>query len=160
MAINFATGGVQRHPAFSGKVVCTLRVSGWVTTSSGWQAIADLDGGDITIQRAQSEIIVLCHLSTEVDGSGASHGLARLQRSNDNGSSWHSVAHFNITGANDNDIGDGFHYRIDHNQAAGTTYRFRVQYRKGNTSGNHTIADNGPGEATRASLIYWEQHTD
>ena len=159
MAINFATGGVQRHPAFSGKVRDKLRTSSWVCGSSGWGAIADLDGLDITIQREQSIIVVIVHLSTEVDGD-ASHGMARLQRSTDSGSSWHSVTQFNVTGAPDNSIGHGFNYRIDHNTSAGTTWRFRVQYRKGNNSGNHTVADTGPGESTRASIIYWEQHTD
>tara|TARA_R100000152_G_C6715443_1_gene142296 strand:+ start:33 stop:506 length:474 start_codon:yes stop_codon:yes gene_type:complete len=155
MAINFQTGGVQSHPAYSGPIETAVRTSGWATTSDSWADVPDLSGGNITIMNSGSVIVVVCHLSTEVD-QAAGHGIARIQKSVDDGS-YSTVANFNVTGSPDNSIGNGFQFRVDHDESAGTTIKFKVQYRKNNTTGNHTIADTGPGEATRACLFYWEQ---
>ncbi len=156
MTVNWSVGGTMDHPAYAGRVETCVRNSGWATSADSFNTVTGLSGGNITIMRSTSIIFIACHLSLESDGSGSlGHGVARLQRSYDNGD-WSSITQFNVMGALDNLVGDGFHYRHDHNKAAGTTVKYRVQYRKGNTTGNHTVADTGPGYSTVASLIYWE----
>lgn len=155
MTVNWSVGGTMDHPAYAGRTETAVRSSQWEMNSTSWTTVPDLSGGNITIMRSTSVIFVCCHLSTEVDGGDTGFGLARLQKRLNNGS-WSSVAQFNITGKNDNSIGNGFQYRVDHNESADTLIAFRVQYRKNQSGGNHTIADTGPGESTRATLIYWE----
>mgnify|MGYP001363089100 CR=1 FL=1 len=155
MTVNWSVGGTMDHPAYAGRVETTVRNSGWATSSTSFNTVSDLSGGNITIMRSTSIIFIACHLSVETDGASVGHGVARLQRSYNDGD-WQAITQFNVCGSTDNLVGDGFHYRHDHNQSAGTDVKYRVQYRKGNTSGNHTVADQGPGYATVASLIYWE----
>ena len=154
MTVNWSVGGTMDHPAFSGKVETCVRNSGWSTSSTSFQTITGLSGGNITIMRSTSIIFLACHLSIEADGN-AGHGIARLQRSYNDGD-WTGITQFNCLGSIDNVVGDGFHYRHDHDQSAGTDVKYRVQYLKKNTTGNHTIADTGPGHSTVASLVYWE----
>tara|TARA_B100001113_G_scaffold303904_1_gene264008 strand:- start:858 stop:1334 length:477 start_codon:yes stop_codon:yes gene_type:complete len=155
VTVNWSVGGTMDHPAYAGRVETTVRNSGWATSSTSFNTVSDLSGGNITIMRSTSIIFIACHLSVETDGASVGHGVARLQRSYNDGD-WQAITQFNVCGSTDNLVGDGFHYRHDHNQSAGTDVKYRVQYRKGNTSGNHTVADQGPGYATVASLIYWE----
>tara|TARA_B100001113_G_scaffold212504_1_gene174306 strand:+ start:393 stop:866 length:474 start_codon:yes stop_codon:yes gene_type:complete len=154
MTVNWSVGGTMDHPAYAGRVETCIRSSKWEMNSTSWTTIPDMSGGNITLMNSTSVILVFCHLSVEADGAGG-HGIARLQKSVNDGTH-SSVTQFNVMGSTDNQVGDGFHFRVDHNDAAGTTYKFRVQYKKGNTSGNHAIADTGPGESTRASLFYYE----
>ena len=156
MTVNWSTGGTMNHPGFAGKTEPGIRGTGWATSSSSWADVTGLvTNTSITVMRSTSIIMVFCELSTESDGA-AGHGLARIRRSL-NGGSWVTVANFNIMGSLDNLAGGGFCYPHDHNQSAGTQIKYKVQYRKTNTTGNHTIADTGPGEGTSASLFYWEQ---
>ncbi len=155
MTVNWSVGGTMDHPAYAGRIETCVRTSAWATSSSSWTDIPSLAGGNITVMRSTSVIAVHCHLSLEVDGGSTGHGIARLRKSVNNGS-WSTVANFNVLGSTDNQVGDGFCFRADHNQSAGTTLKYKVQYRKTNTSGNHTVADTGPGESTRACLFYYE----
>ncbi len=155
MTVNWSVGGTMDHPAYAGRVETCVRNSGWATSSTNFNEVTGLTGGNITIMRSTSIIFLACHLSVETDGSSVGHGVARLQRSYNDGG-WTNITQFNVCGSIDNVVGDGFHYRHDHDQSAGTTVKYKIQYRKGNTSGNHTVADQGPGYATVASLIYWE----
>ena len=156
MTVNWSVGGTMDHPAYAGRIETCARSAAWATSSTSFNDVPDLAGGNITIMRSTSVIFINCHLSLETDGSGSlGHGVVRLVRSfNDGG--WTNITQFNVCGAIDNVVGDGFHYRHDHNQAATTTVKYKVQYRKGNATGNHTVADTGPGYATVASLMYWE----
>tara|TARA_Y100001951_G_C11047031_1_gene133519 strand:- start:20 stop:493 length:474 start_codon:yes stop_codon:yes gene_type:complete len=154
MTVNWSVGGTMDHPAYAGRIETCVRNSGWATSSNSFVQITGLQGGNITIMRSTSIIFLACHLSVETDSDGG-HGVARLLRAYNDGS-WATITQFNVCGALDNLVGDGFHYRHDHNQSAGTTVKYKVQYRKGNTTGNHTVADQGPGYATVASLMYWE----
>ena len=155
MTVNWSVGGTMDHPAYAGRVETTVRNTGWATSSTSFNTVTGLSGGNITIMRSTSIIFIACHLSLESDGA-AGHGIARIQRDYDNGGNWQSITQFNCLGSLDNLVGDGFHYRHDHNQAADTQVKYRVQYLKKNTTGNHTVADTGPGYSTVASLIYWE----
>ena len=105
----------------------------------------------LTIQSTTSFLDFTCPLYTEVDGV-ATHGMAQLQYSTNSGSSWSAIGTYNITQAVDNGVGFGFTDYWDHNLSANTAVLFRVQYRKGNTTGNHAIADTGPGENPSAYL--------
>ena len=154
MTVNWSTGGTMDHPAYAGRIETCVRNAGWATSSSSFVQITGLQGGNITIMNSTSVIFLACHLSVETDSAGG-HGVARLLRAYNDGA-WSTITQFNVCGSLDNLVGDGFHYRHDHDQSAGTTVKYKIQYRKGNTSGNHTVADQGPGYATVASLIYWE----
>lgn len=154
MTVNWSVGGTMDHPAYAGRIETTVRNSGWATSSNSFVQITGLQGGNITIMNSTSIIFIAVHLSLETDSAGG-HGVARLLRAYNDGS-WATITQFNVIGSLDNLVGDGFHYRHDHNQSAGTTVKYKVQYRKGNTTGNHTVADQGPGYATVASLMYWE----
>ena len=120
-------------------------------TASSFTEISTNMRVSLTIQNAATFLDFTCPLYTEVD-SVATHGMARLQYSTDSGSNWSNIGTYNITQAVDNGVGFGFTDYWDHNQSVGTTVLFRVQYRKGNTTGNHTIADFGPGEQPSAYL--------
>ena len=144
MAINFAKGS-QAAP-FDANVVFDYGPQTAISTNNSYENIG-LETGDMTIKDANSRIFYWGELSTEVDGSSTGHGIARVQYSTNSGSSYAIHHYYNITGANDNDIGNGFRGYIDHNLSAGSTIRFRVQYKKTGSSGsNHAVADNGPGE--------------
>lgn len=105
----------------------------------------------LTIQSTTSFLDFTCPLYTEVD-SVSTHGMAQLQYSTNSGSSWSTIGAYNITQAVDNGVGFGFTDYFDHNLAANTAIIFRVNYRKGNATGNHAIADFGPGEQPSAYL--------
>lgn len=105
----------------------------------------------LTVQSATSFFDFTCPLYTEVD-SVSTHGMAQLEYSTNGGSSWTTIGTYNITQAIDNGVGFGFTDYWDHNLAASTAVIFRVNYRKGNATGNHTIADFGPGEQPAAYL--------
>ena len=155
MTVNWSVGGTMDHPAYAGRIETCARTSKWETSSSSWQVVPDLSGGNITIMNSTSVIFVCCHLSSEVDNNNTGFGIAGLQKRVNNGS-WQDVAQFNITGSNNNNIGNGFQYRHDHNNSANTLMAYRIRYRKNNTAANHAIADTGPGENTTATLQYWE----
>tara|TARA_Y100000401_G_scaffold35782_1_gene26798 strand:+ start:552 stop:1037 length:486 start_codon:yes stop_codon:yes gene_type:complete len=142
MAINFPEG-VQDAP-FDANVAYDFGPITAISNSQSFNNIG-LETADITIKDANSLFFYWCELGTEIDGSGTGHGVARVLYSTDSGSNFTPHHYYNITGANDNSVGNGFRGYFDHDLSAGTSIRFKVQYAKNGTSGsNHTVADTGP----------------
>ena len=97
----------------------------------------------MTIKDSNSIIYYWSELGTEIDGTSTGHGIARVLYSQNNGS--YQVHHYyNITGAPDNMVGNGFRGYFNHNFSVGNTVKFKVQYGKNGSGGNHTLADTGP----------------
>tara|TARA_Y100000114_G_C11714902_1_gene305423 strand:- start:618 stop:1091 length:474 start_codon:yes stop_codon:yes gene_type:complete len=143
MGINFPEGG-QEAP-FDANVAYDYGPITSISNQNTWTNIG-LETSDITIKDANSIFFYWGELSTEVDGSGTGHGVARVLYSTDSGSNFTVHHYYNITGSNDNSIGNGFRGYFNHNLSSGTSIRFKVQYLKNGASGsNHTVADNGPG---------------
>ena len=145
MAINFAKG--EQAAPFDANVVYDHGPITIISNHNTWNNIG-LETGDITIKDANSRFFYWGELSTEVDGSGTStgHGVARVLYSTNSGSNYSVHHYYNITGSTDNSIGNGFRGYWLHSLSAGTTVRFKVQYLKNGASGNHTVADTGPGQ--------------
>ena len=158
MAINFPEGS-QTAP-FDANVVYDFGTVTVISNQSTWNDIG-LQTGDITIKDANSQFFYWGELSTEVDGSSTSsgHGVARVLYSTNSGSSFSVHHYYNITGSTDNSIGNGFRGYFDHNLAAGTSIRFKVQYLKNGASGNHTVADTGPGYNPVTRFFAFEVNT-
>ena len=114
----------------------------------------------MTVKDSSSKIVYWGFLGTEVDGAGTGHGVARVQYSTNSGTSYTDHNYYNITGSNDNSIGNGFMGYWTHSQSAGSTIRFRVQYLKNGGSGsNHTVADTGPGYSQVTRFVAFEVNT-
>ena len=157
MAINFAKG--EQAAPFDANVVFDYGPITSISTNNSWTNIG-LETGDVTVKDTNSRFFYWGELSTEVDGSGTGHGVARVLYSTNSGSDYTVHHYYNITGSNDNSIGNGFRGYWDHDLSAGTTVRFKVQYLKNGGSGsNHTVADNGPGQNPVTRFFAFEVNT-
>ena len=157
MAIHFPEG--EQTAPFDANFAADYGPTTTISNQNVWTSIG-LETPSITIKDTNSYIFYWCELSTEVDGSGTGHGVARIEYSTDNGSNWTTHYYYNITGSNDNDIGNGLRGYHDHNLSAGTSYRLRCQYLKNGASGsNHTVADTGPGQNPVTRLFFFEVNT-
>ena len=142
MAINFPEG--EQTAPFDANVAYDYGPITSISTQNTWTDIG-LATDNITIKDANSIFFYWGELSTEIDGAGTGHGIARVLYSTDSGSSYTPHQYYNITGSNDNSVGNGFRGYFNHNLSAGTSIRFKVQYGKNGSSGsNHTVADTGP----------------
>ena len=153
MSVNFPEG-VQDFP-FDANWAGDYGSAVAISTQSTWTDLG-LETGDITIKDTDSHIVYWGNLSTEVDGDSTGHGVCRVRHSTDSGSNWTTHYVYNMTGSNNNDIGNGFAGYIDHDKAAGTTFRMKVDYLKNGSQGNHTVADTGPGYAPVSRLFFFE----
>ena len=153
MSVNFPEG-VQDFP-FDANWAADYGPAVAISTQNTWTAL-QLETGDITIKDTNSHIVYWGSLSTETDGDSTGHGVCRVLQSTDSGSNWTAHQIFNMTGSNNNDIGNGFCAYWDHDKAAGTTLRLKCEYLKNGASGNHTVADTGPGYAPLSRLFFFE----
>jgi len=154
MAINFPKGS-QDFP-FDANWAGDYGSAVSISTHNTWTALG-LETPDITIKDTDSQLVYWGSLGAEVDGTGTGHGVVRVRQSSDSGSNWTTHQNFNVTGANDNDIGCGFCAYWDHDKSAGTTIRLKVEYLKnGDAGSNHTVADTGPGFSTHSRLFMME----
>ena len=153
MGINFPEG--QQDGPFDGNFAGDYGNAVAISTFSTWTDIG-LQTGDITIKDQTSIIMYWGSLSTEVDGASTGHGVCRVRYSTDSGSNWTTHYPYNMTGSNDNSIGNGFAGYMDHDLAAGTTFRLKCDYRCNGSSGNQTVADTGPGFAPLTRLFLLE----
>ena len=153
MGINFPEG--QQDGPFDGNWAGDYGSAVSISTQNTWTALG-LETPDITLKDTNSIIVYWGSLSTEVDSSGTGHGVCRVRHSTDSGSNWTTHYVYNMTGSNDNDIGNGFTGYLTHGWAAGTTVRLNCEYRKNGASGNHTVADTGPGFAPLSRLFLME----
>ena len=156
MAINFPEG-VQDAP-FDANFVGDHGPTTSISNQNTWSDIG-LETADITVKDSNSKIVYYGFLGTEVDGTSTGHGVARVQYSFNSGTSYTVHNYYNMTGSNDNSIGNGFMGYWSHGQSAGTTIRFRVQYLKNGTTGNHTVADTGPGYSQVTRFVAFEVNT-
>ena len=121
------------------------RVEKTVMTGTSFTEISTNMRVTMTIQSATSILDFTCPLYTEVDGV-STHGTAQLQYSTNGGANWTAIGVYTVTQAIDNGVGYGFTEFFDHSFSVGQSVIFRVNYAMGSATGNHTIADNGPGK--------------
>ena len=121
------------------------RVEKTVMTGTSFTEISTNMRVTMTIQSATSILDFTCPLYTEVDGV-STHGTAQLQYSTNGGANWTAIGVYTVTQAIDNGVGYGFTEFFDHSFSVGQSVVFRVNYAMGSATGNHTIADNGPGK--------------
>jgi len=156
MGINFPEG--QQDGPFDANFAGDYGSAVAISAQNTWTDLG-LETGDITLKDANSIILYWGSLSTEVDSSPTGHGVCRVRYSTDSGSNWTTHYVYNMTGSNDNDIGNGFAGYMDHDLAAGTTLRLKCEYRKNGSAGNHTVADTGPGFSPLTRLFMVEANS-